>query len=147
MDPMVQGQLKEWFVIVATFGLFGWAAYLGTSIFRRRQQNMMQKAMLDKFSSAHDFAEFMQSPAGQKYVMGFTEAVASPRSAIINSVRTGIVVIFLGAGFYSIARPGEAVRVWGDAIGAILTCLGFGFLISGAVSYWLAKKIPAETKG
>jgi hypothetical protein len=60
MDSMVQGQLKEWFVLMATFGLFGWVAYLGASSLRRKQKNEMQKALLEKFSSAHryDHARF-----------------------------------------------------------------------------------------
>src|SRR6478609_1471999 len=97
MDPMTQGQLKGWFVRVAMFGLFGWVAYLGASIVRRKQKTDMQKALLEKFASAHDFAEFMQSPAGQKYVMGFAAAVTSPRDTILNSVKIGVVLLFAGA--------------------------------------------------
>ena len=85
MDPMTQGQLKEWFVMLVAWGLFGWVVYLVASMVRRKQKNDMQKALLEKFSSAHDFAEFMQSPAGQKYVMGFAEAVTGPRNSILNS--------------------------------------------------------------
>src|SRR5256885_5649525 len=106
MDPMVQGQLKEWFVMVVTFGLFGWAAYLGMVIVRRKQKNDMQKALLEKFSSAHDFAEFMLSPAGQKYVMSFTDAVTSPRNSILNSIRTGFVLMFAGMGCLAGANGG-----------------------------------------
>jgi hypothetical protein len=122
------------------------AMILVNNVTRRRERDAMHRALLDKFSSAHDFAEFMQSPAGQKYVMSFTDAVANPRNTILNTVRTGIILIFLGAGFYSITRGNASVAMFGDSIGAILTCLGFGFLISALVSYWLAKKIPAETK-
>ena len=78
MDPMTQGQLKEWFVMLVAWGLVGWVAYLVASMVRRKQKNDMQKALLEKFSSAHDFAEFMQSPAGQKYVMNFTDEVTWP---------------------------------------------------------------------
>src|SRR6266481_4442767 len=106
MDSMVQSQLKEWFVLMATFGLFGWAAYLGASIVRRKQKNEMQKALLEKFSSAHDFAEFMQSPAGQKYVMGFADAITSPRNSILNSIRTGFVLMFAGMGCLAGANGG-----------------------------------------
>src|SRR6476620_11567653 len=98
MDPMMQSQLKEWFIFLATFALVGWVAYLGASIARRKQKNDMQKALLEKFSSAHDFAEFMQSPAGQKYVMGFADAVTSPRDSILNSIKTGFVLMFAGMG-------------------------------------------------
>ena len=136
MDPMMQGQLKEWFVLTATFGLFGWAAYLGASIFRRKQKNDMQKALLEKFSSAHDFAEFMQSPAGQKYVMGFADAVTSPRDTILNSIRIGFVLMFAGMGFLAGGFGGWiSFRIgWVSFLG------GIGFLCSAAVSYFLSKK-------
>ena len=96
MDPMTQGQLKEWFLMLVAWGLVGWVAYLVASMVRRKQKNDMQKALLEKFSSAHDFAEFMQSPAGQKYVMGFADAVTSPRNSILNSIRIGFVLLFAG---------------------------------------------------
>ena len=136
MDPMMQGQLKEWFVMVVTFGLFGWAAYLCMVIIRRKQKNDMQKALLEKFSSAHDFAEFMQSPAGQKYVMSFTDAVTNPRNSILNSIKTGFVLMFLGMGFLAGANEG-----WmGFRIGWVSFLVGIGFLISSGVSYLLARK-------
>jgi hypothetical protein len=137
MDPMLEGQLKEWFVLMAAFGLFGWVAYLGTSIARRKQKNDMQKALLEKFSSAHDFAEFMQSPAGQKYVMSFTDAVTSPRNSILNSIRAGFVLMFLGGGFLvaSDGIPGAFLT-----IGWVTLALGIGFLISAGVAYFLTKR-------
>jgi ABC-type maltose transport system permease subunit len=143
---MLQSQLKEWVLMAAMLIMTIWGLYIVTIAVRRKHQTTMQKALLDKFSSAHDFAEFMQSPAGQKYVVSFTDTVVSPRIAILNSVRAGIVLIFLGAGFYSITRANGAAHMFGDSIGALMTCLGFGFLISAAVSHWLAKKIPADTK-
>src|SRR5215472_3657181 len=96
MDPMMQSQLKEWFVMFVAWGLVGWVAYLVASMVRRKQKNDMQKALLEKFSSAHDFAEFMQSPAGQKYVMNFTDTVTSPLSSVLNAVKIGIVMLFSG---------------------------------------------------
>jgi hypothetical protein len=143
MDPMTQGQLKEWFVIVATFALFGWAAYLGTVIVRRKQKNDMQRALLDKFSSAHDFAEFMQSPAGQKYVMSFADAITSPVGSIVNAAKAGIVMLFSGA---ALLASGQRHNLWLlDTMGMLLTCAGVGFLLSAAISYFIVKKTkPAE---
>src|SRR6476646_4230649 len=136
MDPMTQEQLKEWFVLAATFGLFGWVAYLGASIFRRKQKTDMQKALLEKFSSAHDFAEFMQSPAGQKYVMGFADAVTNPRDTILNSIRIGFVLMFAGIGFLAGANGGWVTF----RIGWVSFLGGIGFLVSAGVAYFLTRK-------
>jgi hypothetical protein len=135
MDPMTQGQLKEWFVMVAMYGLFGWVAYLGASAVRRKQKTDMQKALLEKFSSAHDFAEFMQSPAGQKYVLSFADAVTSPRDTILNSIRIGFVLMFGGVGCLSGISGWLAWRV-----GFVTFLSGVGFLCSAGVAYFLTKK-------
>lgn len=142
MDPMTQGQLKEWFVMLAGWGFFGACVYLVAVTIRRIQQNAMQKHMLEKFSSAQDFAAFVQSPAGQKYVMSFSEAVANPRNTILNSVRTGVVLVFAGGGLAGTISGLHNSYVWG--LGIVLMCVGVGFLISAAISYWLAKKIARE---
>ena len=146
MDPMVQAQLKDWVLLLVMLMLTIWGLYLATIAIRRRQQNTMQKALLDKFSSAHDFAEFMQSPAGQKYVMSFSEAVTNPRNAILNSFRTGLVLMFLGVGLASSSLSGDQANLWLHTAGNVFLCLGFGFLLSAAVSYFLAKKIGAREK-
>jgi hypothetical protein len=122
--------------------------YLFFSAIRRKQQNAMQKHLLDKFSSTHDFTEFIQSPAGQKYVAGFTDSVTKPYASILNSVRIGIILIFFGLGFYLItvapeARAHEAPYVL-DGIATLLAMLGTGFLVSAAASYLIAKKLKSE---
>jgi hypothetical protein len=110
--------------------------YLIASMVRRKQKNDMQKALLEKFSSAHDFAEFMQSPAGQKYVMGFAEAVTSPRNSILNSIRTGFVLMFAGMGCLAGATGGLVTF----RIGWVSFLAGIGFLVSAGVAYFLTRK-------
>ena len=146
MDPMMQSQFKEWFVMLVGWGLMGWAAYLVAAMVRRKQKNDMQKALLEKFSSAHDFAEFMQSPAGQKYVLNFTDEVTTPLSAILNAVKVGVVMLFSGPAL--IVAASQHYGLWFlFAAGMLLTMAGVGFLVSAVISYFLLKKIrSAETK-
>lgn len=145
MDPMMQGQIKEWFVLLAFFGLLGWLVYLAASMVRRKQKSDMQKALLEKFSSAHDFAEFMQSPAGQKYVLNFTDSVTGPFNSIMNAVKIGIVLLFAGA---ALVASGQRHGMWLlDTMGMLATCVGAGFLISAAISYFLYRRMrSAELK-
>ena len=77
----------------------------------------------------------MQSPAGQKYVMGFAEAVTSPRNSILNSIRTGFVLMFAGVG--CLAGVGGWIT-W--RIGWVSFLGGIGFLCSAGVAYLLIKK-------
>jgi hypothetical protein len=149
MDSMAQGQLKEWFLMLAGWGFFGACVYLVAVTLRRMQQNAMQKHMLEKFSSAQDFAAFVQSPAGQKYVMSFSDAVTSPRNTILNSVRTGFVLMFMGAGFIVGSNaPGahDSLNSLWFRIGWVAFLAGVGFLCSALASYFLAKKIGQPEK-
>jgi hypothetical protein len=135
--------------IVGFFAFFGFLSavfYMFFSAIRRHQQSTMQKHLLDKFSSAHDLTEFMQSPAGQKYVAGFTDSVTKPYASMLNSLRIGIVLIFFGLAFFMIpvvpdAREGLYVL---RGIGTLLAMLGAGFVVSAAASYVIAKKLKSE---
>jgi hypothetical protein len=144
MDPMVQGQLKEWILMLSPIGLCGWFLYLAAANRRRKQKNDMQKALLDKFSSARDFAEFMQSPAGQKYVITFADAITRPIDSIMNSVKIGIVMVFSGG---ALASFGNGQRWIVDAGGTVLAVTGFGFIVSAVISYILFRILkPSEIR-
>jgi hypothetical protein len=122
-------------------GFLIWAIYLVNAAFKRRQQMQMQQRLLDKFSSAHDFAEFMQSPAGQKYVMSFTDAITSPRTVILNTLRNGFVLAGIGIGFIVGTNAVPLNVHWITfVIGWVAFVAGTGFLISATVSFFLAKK-------
>jgi hypothetical protein len=137
---------KDLAATVAVLTLAITAIYFVATSFRRRQQNEMQRHILDKFSSAKDFADFVQSPAGQKYVTGFTDAVTSPRNSILTSLRTGIVLIGLGAGMATghFADSGATEVLHTGANIAI--CVGLAFVASSVFSYFLARKVGSEGK-
>jgi hypothetical protein len=129
--------------------VFGFALgviYMAYVTARRKQQHAMQKHLLDKFSSTQDFTEFIQSPAGQKYVASFSEAVTKPGASILNAVRIGIVVIFLGAGCFLVRTYEGDARYLFNGLGTLLSMLGLGFLVSGLASYVIAKQITSEQK-
>src|SRR5260370_3948200 len=95
--------------VVALWGSGAWLVYLFFSVGSRKQQCAMQRHLLDKFSSTHDFTEFVQSPAGQKYVAGISDAVTAPSASILGSGRIRIIVIFVGTPFFAIRVTG----MWG----------------------------------
>ena len=113
----------------------GWIIYLAAGLVRRRQQSIMQKHLLEKFASAQDFAEFIQSPAGQKYVMGFTDDGHQPAQLHSRSIRIGFVLMFLGMGCLAGATGGWITF----RIGWVSFLVGLGFWFA-AVSYFLKRK-------
>lgn len=137
MDPMYQSQLKDWFLMLTTWTFVGTLVYIIATTLRRRQRHQMQQHVLDKFSSAKDFADFLQTPAGQKYVMSFADTATSAHSSILNSVRIGIVLVFAGIGVMFLNAAG-----W--RIGFVIGGVGIGFLVSAGIAYQLAKKLQAN---
>jgi hypothetical protein len=144
--PYEYGMLKDLLGGFAVACLAAWGIYMVASVQRRRQQNAMQKHVLDKFSSATDFADFMQSPTGQKYVMSFTDAVTSPRNYILTSMRTGIVLIGLGAGMATGHVQGNVNNDLLHTAANVSICVGLAFLVSSVASYFLARKVGSEGK-
>lgn len=137
MDPMYQGLLKDWFLMITMWTFVGALVYIVATTLRRRQRHQMQQHVLDKFSSAKDFADFLQTPAGQKYVMSFADTATSAHSSILNSVRIGIVLVFAGIGVMFLNAAG-----W--RIGFVIGGVGVGFLVSAGIAYQLAKKLQAN---
>src|SRR5215469_10656073 len=134
MNPISQGDLKDWGMILSMWAFFGSALYIIATTLRRKQRNAMQQHVLDKFASAKDFADFIQSPAGQKYVMRFADTAASAKASVLNSVRLGIVLMFMGFGLQTIGPV--PMR-----IGLLVVTIGVGFLVSAAISYVLSRKL------
>jgi len=144
MDPMAMGQMKDVFMMLTMWAFFGTVLYILATALRRRQRNQMQQHVLDKFASAKDFADFVQSPAGQKYAASFADTTTSSQGAILNSVRAGVVLFFIGMGFAltNIGHENNFLLRIGTLFGAV----GLGFLISAAISLWLVKKFEREAK-
>ena len=139
-----QAFLQGLFFSATVIGFLIWGIYLVNAAIKRWQQLQMQKHLLEKFSSAHDFAEFMQSPAGQKYVMTFSDQVTKPQNTILTSVRLGVVLLFVGPAFSAIPNSSPDVQHVIRGLGIVITMLGVGFLVSAAISHVIAEKVKTE---
>ena len=121
------------FALFATILVIAWLFVL----YRRSQAQAraeFQKQLLDKFASGRELADFLGSPASQR----FLDEVGSrgPKEQILRSMRTGVVLTVLGFGLLglSLTRRGFLVP------GVLALALGAGFLIATAVSYRLSKQ-------
>ena len=129
-----------WIPIVAVGGSFVMVVAVVWIVMRARQRAAQYRAevqmkMLDRFSSAAEFTQFLESPAGKQFL---SEPRRSARDRAMGGIRGGIICLFIGAGFmvgyFAERDPGFFVP------GFILAGIGIGLLVSSAISLKMAKQ-------
>ena len=122
-------------------------------VLENRRWNKMVKVqtethskLLDRFGSSQEMLAYMQSEAGKKFLEspifeGQRQRVSTlPFGRILWSIQIGIVAAFLGAGMLMLSGKVRTEDSMGFTIlGTLILTLGVGFLVSGGVSYVLAK--------
>ncbi len=103
---------------------------------RSEERISVRKALLEKYASAHDLNELMQTPAGRR-LFGEFSAGGSPLRSVLLSVQMGILAILAGAGIWGIGAMVRDDTIFG--IAELSVCIGLGFLISAAITYRLSK--------
>jgi hypothetical protein len=139
--------------------VLAWAAFLVAAVWivrisldNRRWNKMVKVQMdthtklLDRFASSQEMLAYMQSDAGRKFLEAplfedqRRQVSVLPFSRILWSVQVGIVAAFFGAGILFLrGRVAPDADVGFQVFGTLILTLGIGFLVSGAVSYVLAK--------
>lgn len=111
---------------------------------RAELQMEMQSRLIDRFSSANEFVQFLHSDAGQKFITGVQSASTQhTRDRLMSGFNRAIILLSLAAAFVIIGfytRETDA-----HVVAAILASLGVGFLIATFVSYKLSGKLMSET--
>ena len=106
---------------------------------RAEVQAEVQSRLIDRFGSAPELIEFLQSPAGRAFVGGVQSAPALyARERIAAGFTRSIVLSMLGLAFLILTFVYEddfAVPA------AILFSLGIGYLIATLVSYKLSERL------
>jgi hypothetical protein len=136
-------------VLLGAFATAAWTFYLVAETNKRQRrlkaQSELHGRLLDKFSSAHEVVEFLQTPGGAQFVDSFSSDREEPAIGILRSTHRGIVLVIVSAGCLYL---NWYYRNSGDnpllVIGVILLCLGVGFLVSAAVSHRLSRALDLQ---
>lgn len=106
---------------------------------RAEVQAEVQSRLIDRFGSAPELIDFLQSPAGRQFVSGVQSSTALlTRERILSGFSRAIILSMLGAAFLGLTF------FYDDdfAIPAsILFSLGVGYLIATFVSYRLSRHL------
>jgi hypothetical protein len=142
MEPKTAGIML---LFLAMFATIGWTVYLAADMSKRQRRMKVQAELhgrlLDKFSSAHEVVEFLQTPSGAQFVGDISSDREEPASGILRSAHRGIILVIVAIGCLGLTVP----YGWRDnpllVMGVILLCLGIGFLLSAAVSHRLLRTL------
>src|SRR6185436_17651282 len=128
--------------IVALFGIVSGMVMTITVVWivsRSRQRRLelqadVQNKLIERFSSAPELIDFLQSPTGREFVTGVQSAPAMlTRERIVTAVSRSIMLIFIGLCFVGMYW---VIDVDGVLIPAVIfAILGVGYLVSAIASY------------
>ena len=141
-------QPKDVAIVMMMLGAFAtaaWVVYLSVEAKKRlrklQAQTELNGRLLDKFSSAHEVVEFLQTPGGAHFVDSLSSEKDDPANGILRSVHRGIVLALVGIGFLVLTVP----YGWENnpllVLGVVMLCMGIGFLASATVSNRLARTL------
>jgi Flp pilus assembly protein TadB len=124
---------------IAMFVLVGFLVWIGLRARQRRLelQAEVQTKVIDRFTSAPEMIEFLQSPAGHEFIASFQNAPRlQSRSRMLKGIRSAIVLTFLGIGLIA---AGSQVRGPFLFVGLIVLFLGIANIVGAIVSMRLSK--------
>lgn len=105
-------------------------------------QTEMQSKLIERFGSAPEMVEFLQSPAGREFVAGVQTAPMNQlRDRILGGFTRSIVLISLGAAFMFLTFYDDNDFV---IPAAIMLSLGIGYFIATMVSWKLSASLSAS---
>ncbi len=115
---------------------------------RRRREHLktvteFHNRLLDKLGSVSDFAQFLQTDGGARFLdtLSSERGSSGPRDRIMRSTSAGIILLALGIALLIIGWMMPYDRGAFGVLGGIVLSLGIGFLLSSAASFRLAKTL------
>ncbi len=111
-----------------------------------RTQADLYNRLLEKFSTATEFVDYLKSDSGQKLIDEITIKNTSVTAKILSSIQKGIILSLGGAGLLILgnifgSQMGGDLYMVLTVAGTIGIMIGIGFLISTAISYRISKSL------
>ena len=115
-----------------------------------RVQTEVHNKLLDRFAGTNELLTYVQTPAGRRFLeaapipveAATDRPIGAPLSRILWSVQAGIVLVVGGFGFQYVSRsvlPEVGQGLW--TVGVLGTAFGIGFIIAGAFSFVMSRRL------
>jgi hypothetical protein len=128
-------------ISITFFGMVAFIVWASTTAKSRRAalQADVQTRLIDKFSNAPEFVDFLNSDTGKQFLTGVDKMPQlMARDRIVGGIRNGVILTLLGAAFIAIWIADSNIGFMYP--GFILMGLGIGFFISTLISLKMSQK-------
>ena len=119
---------------------WGWIVWVILEWRKMRHKSKLQEKIVDKFSTAQEFNDFLQSQEGNKFLNFLKFNGLAPRAKILSSLSKGIIFSLFGVSLIIVGQIFTEEMKYLNAFGIVIIALGVGFIISTFISYKLSKK-------
>ncbi|HXH91831.1 MAG TPA: hypothetical protein VNN25_09645 [Thermoanaerobaculia bacterium] len=128
-------------ISITFFGMVAFIVWTSSNAKSRRAalQADVQTRLIDKFSNAPEFVDFLNSDTGKQFLTGVDKMPQlMARDRIVGGVSRGVIMTLLGAAFIAIWLADSNIGFMYP--GFILIGLGIGFFISTMISLKMSQK-------
>lgn len=119
---------------------WGWVVWVILEWRKMKHKSQLQNKIVEKFSTAQEFNDFLQSRQGNRFLNFLKFNGLTPREKILSSLSKGVILFFLGVALVIIGQIFTGEMRYLNAFGIVIIALGVGFLIATFISYKLSKK-------
>lgn len=128
------------FVMIGMFVFYAWVAWIVLEWRKLGRKSQLLHKLLDRFQSPGELQAFLQSDAGERFLMSVKIDGLAPRERIIASFSRAALAVFLGIAVLTVgAVMPEYLRFFLSA-GIVVLGLGVGLSASSLISLHLCKK-------
>jgi len=132
------------------FTLIGFVIWTIFSTIRRYKianlQAGMQTKLLEKFGSGQELLAYVQSDAGRGFLESLSMEQRTPYGRILGAAQVGVILVLVSFAFLFLRGRVAGAEEGFLVLGTITLCLGFGFGLSAALSYYLSKSFGLLTQ-
>lgn len=140
----MNGEMVAVVIPVTFFLVIGWSIRTIVTNRRLREFNRaqidMQQKLLERFGTAPEMRQFLESEAGRRFLETTAKETTNPYARMLSSVQTGILTLLVGAAFMASRHLlGNDGADGFTFLGILALLVGAGFLISAGAVYVLSR--------
>lgn len=126
--------------MTVAFTFFAWVFKVILEWRRLRHKSELNHKLVDKFGSANELSQFLETEGGNRFLRSLTINGLAPKEKLLTSISRGVILTFLGIGFFILGQIFIDDMIFFNAFGIIALALGAGWLVSTYISFTLSRK-------